>query len=71
MSRPKVGISSDAGIKDHITPPPQVFALAHYVGTERDQIVQRQTTGGHLGLFMGHDALRNHWAPLFEQIATR
>ena len=59
-----------AGAKDDITPPPQVFALAQYVGTERDQIVQRQTTGGHLGLFIGHEALRNHWAPLLN-IATR
>ncbi len=60
-----------AGAEDDITPPPQVYALAQYVGTPRKQIVQRQTTGGHLGLFTGHQALRNHWAPLFEQIATR
>ena len=60
-----------AGAEDDITPPPQVFALAQYVGTEPDQVVQRLTTGGHLGLFIGHEALRNEWAPLFEQIATR
>ena len=54
-----------AGATDHITPPPQVYALADYAGTAPALVVQRETTGGHLGLFMGHEALRNHWAPLF------
>ena len=60
-----------AGETDHITPPPQVFALADYAGTNAAEIVQRQTTGGHLGLFMGHEALRNHWSPLFQQVAAQ
>ncbi len=59
-----------AGETDHITPPPQVFALANHVGTDSVEINQRQTTGGHLGLFMGHEALRDHWAPLFGEIAA-
>jgi poly(3-hydroxybutyrate) depolymerase len=60
-----------AGAADHITPPPQVFALADYAGTDPAEIVQRQTNGGHLGLFMGHDALNTQWLPLFGEIAER
>ena len=60
-----------AGATDHITPPPQVFALADYAGTSADEIAKRQTTGGHLGLFMGHEALAGHWSPLFGEIAAR
>ena len=60
-----------AGATDHITPPPQVFALADYAGTDIEDVVQRQTTGGHLGLFMGHESLHNHWLPLFRELATR
>ncbi len=53
-----------AGGKDHITPPPQVFALADHVATAPEHMVQRTTRGGHLGLFMGSEALRDHWPPL-------
>lgn len=60
-----------AGATDHITPPPQVYAIADYAATPAGDVVSRQTTGGHLGLFMGHDALRNHWVPLFAEIAAR
>jgi len=60
-----------AGATDHITPSAQVFALADYAGTAPTHIVQSQTTGGHLGLFMGHEALRNHWSPLFRELAAQ
>ncbi|MDQ2757696.1 MAG: DUF3141 domain-containing protein [Actinomycetota bacterium] len=60
-----------AGETDHITPPPQVFALADYVGSDPESVTRRQTTGGHLGLFMGREALRDHWSPLFGEIAAR
>lgn len=60
-----------AGETDHITPPAQVFALADHVGTPADQITRRQAAGGHLGLFMGHEALRHQWRPLFEDLASR
>jgi poly(3-hydroxybutyrate) depolymerase len=60
-----------AGATDHITPPPQVYALAEYAGTEPAEIAQRETTGGHLGLFMGHEALSNHWSPVFAELAAR
>jgi poly(3-hydroxyalkanoate) synthetase len=50
-----------AGATDHITPPEQVFALAGAVSTPVAQITRRTTSGGHLGLFMGTEALRDHW----------
>jgi poly(3-hydroxybutyrate) depolymerase len=60
-----------AGETDHITPPPQVFALADHISTEPADIHRRQTTGGHLGLFMGRQALHDHWQPLFTELAAR
>jgi poly(3-hydroxybutyrate) depolymerase len=50
-----------AGATDHITPPDQVFALAKAVSTSPQAITRRTTAGGHLGLFMGNEALREHW----------
>ena len=55
-----------AGSTDHITPPPQMFAAADVVGTPAKDITTRTATGGHLGLFMGRDALRHDWPPLME-----
>ena len=57
-----------AGASDHITPPAQVFAMADHVSTPREQIVLRTTSGGHLGLFMGSEALRDHWPPLLAEV---
>jgi poly(3-hydroxyalkanoate) synthetase len=53
-----------AGEGDHITPAPQVFALADVAGTPPAQITRRTARGGHLGLFMGRDALREDWPVL-------
>jgi hypothetical protein len=50
-----------AGAADHITPPAQVFALANHVSTPAADLLARTTGGGHLGLFMGTEALRDHW----------
>lgn len=60
-----------AGTTDHITPPPQVFALAGYTSTPADQVTRLTVHGGHLGLFMGREALHDHWAPVFSAIAAR
>ncbi len=57
-----------AGASDHITPPAQVFALADHAGTPADQVQRRVSSGGHLGLFMGHEALREHWPPLLAEV---
>jgi poly(3-hydroxybutyrate) depolymerase len=56
------------GEKDHITPADQVFALAHATSTPDGLIRRSITTGGHLGLFMGHEALREHWPPMLEAV---
>jgi poly(3-hydroxyalkanoate) synthetase len=53
-----------AGATDHITPPDQVFAIADYASTPAERVRRDVTPGGHLGLFMGHQALREHWPPL-------
>jgi poly(3-hydroxybutyrate) depolymerase len=57
-----------AGATDHITPPDQVFALANHAGTSSEKILRDTTAGGHLGLFMGHEALSRHWPPLLAAV---
>ncbi|MEA2211395.1 MAG: hypothetical protein QOF83_1343 [Solirubrobacteraceae bacterium] len=59
------------GATDHITPPEQVFALADYAGTRPEEIVRDTTAGGHLGLFMGREALSAHWPSLLASVRTR
>jgi poly(3-hydroxybutyrate) depolymerase len=53
-----------AGEKDHITPPEQVWAASEFVSTSEARTQRRLTSGGHLGLFMGREALRDHWPEL-------
>jgi poly(3-hydroxybutyrate) depolymerase len=60
-----------AGAADHITPPDQVFALADHAGTPPGEIVRGTTAGGHLGLFMGHEALSAHWPSLLAAVRAR
>jgi poly(3-hydroxyalkanoate) synthetase len=60
-----------AGAADHITPPDQVFALADYASTPDEDTERRLASGGHLGLFMGHEALREHWPPLLAAVRAR
>jgi poly(3-hydroxyalkanoate) synthetase len=60
-----------AGETDHITPPEQVFALADHVASAPTDILRDTTPGGHLGLFMGHDALNNHWPRLLAAVRER
>jgi poly(3-hydroxyalkanoate) synthetase len=57
-----------AGAEDHITPPAQVFAMAGAVSTPKSKVVTRCTSGGHLGLFMGREALRDHWPPIMAKV---
>lgn len=56
------------GTRDHITPAEQVFALADYVSTDADHIHREVVEAGHLGLFMGRNALRNHWSTVFAEV---
>ena len=60
-----------AGADDHITPPDQVFALAEHTRTPARKVVKRVTSGGHLGLFMGSEALREHWPPILAGVMER
>jgi poly(3-hydroxyalkanoate) synthetase len=57
-----------AGAIDHITPPAQVFAMADAVSTPSSKVAKRSSSGGHLGLFMGREALRDHWPPLMARV---
>jgi poly(3-hydroxyalkanoate) synthetase len=59
------------GERDHITPPAQVFALADACGTPADEVRTSLSTGGHLGLFMGREALRDHWPALLAGVRRR
>jgi poly(3-hydroxyalkanoate) synthetase len=60
-----------AGATDHITPPAQVFALADHVATSPADMLARTTSGGHLGLFMGTEALRDHWPVVMAAVLER
>jgi poly(3-hydroxyalkanoate) synthetase len=71
LGRIKCALNLLAGATDHITPPDQVFAFADYAGTPPDQIVRDTTPGGHLGLFMGHEALSAHWPALLAAVRAR
>ncbi len=59
-----------AGANDHITPPDQVFAIADHVSTPKSLLRTDLAPGGHLGLFMGHQALREHWPPLLAEVLS-
>ena len=59
------------GARDHITPPAQVFAAADHVGTPRGDIETHVNSGGHLGLFMGSEALREQWPPMLAAVFAR
>ena len=46
----------------------EVFALANYAGTPASAVLRDTTAGGHLGLFMSHEALHNHWPALLAAV---
>jgi len=51
--------------------PDRVYALADHASTPSALIRRELTKGGHLGLFMGHEALREHWPPLLEGVLAQ
>ncbi|MCD2192276.1 alpha/beta fold hydrolase [Actinomycetospora endophytica] len=57
------------GATDHITPPVQVFRAADGVSTPPEKVWRRTAPGGHLGLFMGNQALREEWPPIMTEVA--
>jgi poly(3-hydroxybutyrate) depolymerase len=60
-----------AGKDDGITPWEQVFNAEGYLGTPKDQIVKTLAPGGHIGLFMGHQALAEDWPKIGAWIAAK
>jgi nucleotide-binding universal stress UspA family protein len=60
-----------AGKDDDITPWEQVFNAEEYLGTPKDQIVKTLAPGGHIGLFMGHQALADDWPKIGAWIAAK
>jgi poly(3-hydroxyalkanoate) synthetase len=68
LSKLKMPLNLLAGATDHITPPPQVFAAADAMRTPASNVTRRTTSGGHLGLFMGREALREHWPPILADV---
>ena len=59
------------GARDHITPPAQVFAAADHVSTPAADVEKLVNSGGHLGLFMGSEALREQWPPMLAAVFAR
>ncbi len=59
--RIEVPLNLLAGTRDHITPPPQVWALEDASSTPPELVHRHTSSGGHLGLFMGREALRERW----------
>ncbi|MGI6453569.1 MAG: alpha/beta fold hydrolase [Syntrophomonadaceae bacterium] len=55
-----------AGATDHITPPAQAFALKNYISTNKDDVIEILTGGGHIGTLMGTEALREDWTAVSE-----
>ncbi len=68
LGRLEMPLNLLAGATDHITPPDQVFALAKHASTPAEHVTRHTSTGGHLGLFMGHEALREHWPRVLSEV---
>jgi poly(3-hydroxyalkanoate) synthetase len=68
VTRIECPVNLIAGAKDHITPPDQVYALGDIVSTPSAKVRRRLSDGGHLGLFMSHEALRTHWPPVLHHV---
>jgi poly(3-hydroxyalkanoate) synthetase len=66
LSRIRCPVALVAGTKDHITPPPQVFAARRAVGSR--QVLEVEIPAGHVGTFMGKAALAEHWPEILAWI---
>lgn len=60
-----------AGAADNIAPREQVFAAAGLLGTPPPRIEQRLLPCGHLGLFIGHRAIRDTWPEIARWILSQ
>ncbi len=68
LSRLDMPLNLLAGANDHITPPDQVFAISRLASTPPELVQRDVTAGGHLGLFMSHEALHDHWPPILAEV---
>ncbi len=59
-----------AGAADDITTPEQVFAAGALVRTPSAQIARQLVPGGHIGLFMGSNTLKDSWPGIAGWIAA-
>lgn len=59
-----------AGEADDITTPEQVFNAETYLGTPKNRIRKQLVAGGHIGLFMGSQNLRQVWPQIARWIAA-
>jgi poly(3-hydroxyalkanoate) synthetase len=69
LARIQMPLNLLAGATDHITPPDQVFALAAHAPTPPGLVTRHMSKGGHLGLFMSHEALREQWPAVLSEVA--
>jgi poly(3-hydroxyalkanoate) synthetase len=60
-----------AGADDDITTPEQVLDAVKYIGTPKNHIVRKTVPGGHIGLFMGHRTLKEHWPAIAKWIIAQ
>ena len=59
------------GAGDDITTPEQVINAKNYVGTPKEQIVEKIAPGGHIGLFMGSRTLKETWPEIAKWICAQ
>lgn len=59
-----------AGESDDITTREQVFGAERLLGTPRARIEKKLVPGGHIGLFMGTNTLRDTWPQIARWIGT-
>ncbi len=62
LSRIRCPVNLVAGLRDHITPPEQVWALERHLAPQ--QAERYLADAGHIGVFMGRGALSEIWPPL-------
>ncbi|MBW2702055.1 MAG: alpha/beta hydrolase [Deltaproteobacteria bacterium] len=66
LSNIRCPVALVAGSKDHITPPEQVWAAEAAVGSQK--IFRRLIPAGHVGTFMGKQALADHWPAVLAKL---
>lgn len=58
-----------AGSRDHITPPPQVWAMER--AARARHVLREEIPAGHVGTFMGRGAIEKHWPRIFRWLQEK